>query len=860
MLARVCSAAAQDFETQVLTDFQLASAADQSAGGAEISQTQYGASHWQAIQVPNTVVGALVDANQFVDPYVDMKLRALPGMDYPVDQQFDGPMPETSPYRHAFWYRRPFTLPKRPGVAWYLQLDGVNYRANIWLNGSLVAGADQVVGAFRRHEIDLTRYLADDGRNVLAIEVFAPGPHDLAFAWVDWNPSPPDKNMGLWGRVALVPSGALRIRHPYVTSRFADSSLARASLSVSAEIENTTANSVEGRVHGRIGAIAFESPVHLAGHERRVVQFTPKSTPALVIDSPRVWWPYRMGGQHLYELVLSASVAGRRTAQTRTRFGIHEMTSELTSSGHRQFKVNGKPLLVRGAAWASDMFLRPKTRERLNAELRYVREMGLNTIRQEGQFESDLLYELTDELGILVMPGLCCCSQWEEWPTWDEEDRRVAVLSVRDLLLRLRNHPSVLAWSNASDRVPPPDIERAYLDIAHELGWTKPLLSSASEAESQVTGPTGVKMLGPYDYVPPAYWYVDSSRGGAFGFATEVGPGAAIMVVESLKQTFSARHLWPLSAAWTYHAGIAPFSSLHEHIAAIEARYGKTRSLETFVRYSQTLSYETTRAMFEAYGRNRYEATGVIHWMLNNAWPSLTWHLYDYYLRPSGGYYGAKKACEPLHVQFSYDDRSVVVVNDTQQAAAGMRVTASLFDFALKQRFHGEQSTDVPADGVVRVMTVPRPKSLSTTHFLRLALYDDKGVRRSENLYWLSTKEDELDWSKAHSHHTPTKVHADLRQLQRLPKTTVVVTAETRDTQSRLVTVKNTGSMLAFQVTLQLVDADGVDVLPSYWEDNQIALFPGEERRLWVEFAGRPALPLRVRASAWNAASAESPL
>jgi exo-1,4-beta-D-glucosaminidase len=260
--------------------------------------------------------------------------------------------------------------------------------------------------------------------------------------------------------------------------------------------------------------------------------------------------------------------------------------------------------------------------------------------------------------------------------------------------------------------------------------------------------------------------------------------------------------------------------------------------------------------MFEAYGRNKYVSTGLIQWMLNNAWPSMIWHLYDYYLRPGGSYFGTKKAGEPVHVQYSYDDRSVVVVNDLQQAFRRMKVKAEVFDLALTPRFEGEATVDVAADGVARALVIPEIADLSRTYFVRLWLSDEKGALLSRNFYWLSTKKDELDWKNTKWYYTPTTAHADLTALAALPPTTleVIVARALGDTSASVVTVRNTGPALAFQVRLKMVDtATGEERLPVFWEDNYIELFPGEIRQLRVEHTTPWSTPMQIQVSAWNA-------
>jgi exo-1,4-beta-D-glucosaminidase len=401
-------------------------------------------------------------------------------------------------------------------------------------------------------------------------------------------------------------------------------------------------------------------------------------------------------------------------------------------------------------------------------------------------------------------------------------------------------------------------VEQAYLAVVRSLDWSKPVLSNATDAPGPLSGPSGVKMRGPYDYVPPAYWLSDTKHGGAFGFATEVGPGAAIPPVESLKRMLPADRLWPPNELWRFHAGGDEFKDLSLFTKALEGRYGRAGSVDDYARKAQALAYEGQRAMFEAYARNKYTATGVIQWMLNNAWPSMIWHLYDYFLRPGGGYFGTRKACEPIHVQYSYDDRSVVVVNDTQQGQPGLQVSAELLDFSLASRFSSSATVDVAPDAVVRAFSIPRPKGLTTTYFLRLRLEDTAAGLVSSNFYWLSTREDVLDWKNTEWYYTPTRSHADLTALAALPATMLAIATRFENSgpePSARVTVENMGKALAFQVRLELIEAaSGEELLPVFWEDNYFALLPGERREVRVSYPrdGRPA-SLAVAAGAWNA-------
>ncbi len=348
------------------------------------------------------------------------------------------------------------------------------------------------------------------------------------------------------------------------------------------------------------------------------------------------------------------------------------------------------------------------------------------------------------------MPGWVCCTYWQLWEKWKPGDLPIAVQSLRSQALRLRSHPSVFVWLNGSDVPPPAKVERAYLKVLKETEWPNPSVSSAARIPAEFSGISGMKMTGPYNYVPPSYWLTDPGKyGGASGFNSETSPGPAIPTLESLKQMLPEDRLWPINELWNYHAGSESFSNVDVFNRAMNSTYGAPTGLEDYLAKAQAMTYDGERAMFEAYSRNKYSATGVIQWMLNNSWPSIYWHLYDYYLQPAGGYFGTKKACEPLHVQYSYDDRSVVVVNNTYQKASGLAVTAEVYDFKLEKIFSKQAPLDIDADGVARALTIPPfADSTSPVFFVRLELQDGAGKVVSSNFYWLSSKPAKIDWAK----------------------------------------------------------------------------------------------------------------
>jgi exo-1,4-beta-D-glucosaminidase len=835
---------------QMLRDWRIQSTEKVTESGKVVSTTAYQARDWYTTVVPATVVSTLIEHKVYPDPYFGMNLRSYPGVSYGIGQNFSNlPMPAGSPFARAWWYRTEFRLPAAArGKTVWLNFDAINYRANIWLNGQLVSGSDQALGMYRMFEYDITSTAKAQDVNVLAVEVFPPAPNDLSITFVDWNPMPPDKDMGLVRDVYLAVSGPVALRHPQVRTKLeADHKVAH--LLASAELRNATGAPVEGVLKAVIAGRTVSRSVKLGPKETARVDLD-----AVDLANPKLWWPYPLGAQDLYQAAFSFETGGAVSDRASVSFGVREVTSTLDAQKHRLFQINGRNILIRGGGWTQDMLLRFSP-EREDDELRYVRDLNLNTVRLEGKLINDHFYEACDRQGILVMAGWCCCSFWERWRNWKPEDYPLAGESLRDQVRRIRNHPSLLNWFYGSDESPNAQAEAVYLKVLEEERWPVPAVSSAADRTTTITGVTGVKMTGPYEYVAPNYWLEDTKRGGAWSFNTETSPGPAIPELASLQEMLPKEHLWPIDEFWNYHAGGGSYRTVNVFTAALEGRYGKAKGLEDYVRKSQVMTYEGERAMFEAYGRNKYAATGVVQWMLNNAWPSVIWHLYDWYLRPGGGYFGTKKACEPLHVQYSYDDRSVVVVNSYYRAFPHHTVTAKVYNLDMTEKFSQTASVDVAPDSAARVFEIPETAGLSDTYFVKISLTDAPGKVVSSNFYWLSTRPDVSDWARGNGVYTPIKTYADLTALEKLPPTRVRMTssAEAKGADEiRHVTVENTGTSLAFFVRLS-VSAAGREIAPVIWEDNYFELMPGEKRTVTATYHKKDAGgAATVKVDGWN--------
>ncbi|HEX5552810.1 MAG TPA: glycoside hydrolase family 2 TIM barrel-domain containing protein, partial [Chitinophagaceae bacterium] len=558
-----------------------------------------------------------------------------------------------------------------------LRFNGISYRADIWLNGKKIAAADTLAGSFRQYTINITPYVKT-GENILALKVTRAKAGELNIGFVDWNPEPADHNMGIWRSVRLLATGPVSIEKPFVKTRVDTATLEHADISLSLMLHNYSDKAINGTLKAAIGKdIHLSKVVALKAGESKKISLDPAEYAALSMDHPRLWWTRALGKPNLYSLRLSYETGDRLSDSREMKFGIRSVSSYVTKEGFRGFKLNGKKILIKGGGWTDPMLLNASPAYE-TAGVDYAVHMNLNTLRMEGFWgKNQHLYDLCDEKGILIMVGFSCQWEWGDYFGTGKDNQygaittpgqiEMAARSWQDQITWLRNHPSIFLWLYGSDKWPQPALEKRYLAILKQCDPTRPYEASAAEHTSTITGPTRVKMRGPYDYVPPDYWYVDTAYGGAFGFNTETGPGPEIPVLESLKKMIPADSLWPIGSAWLFHAARKDFHNLTAYNRAMDQRLGKPASLKDYLRKAQYLNYEGMRAMFESFEANRFRATGIIQWMYNASWPKLWWQLYDYYLMPTGGFYGARKANEPVHISYNYGDHAVDVMNNTLQ-------------------------------------------------------------------------------------------------------------------------------------------------------------------------------------------------
>lgn len=784
--------------------------------GNAISLPGYTAKGWYPTAMPSTVLATLVANKVYADPYYGNNYYELPGV-----RRWD--IPEGNPFESAWWFRTEFDVPASySGKHIWLKFHSINYRANLWVNGQEVADSLQIEGAYRLYAFDIARYAKAGQKNCIALEIFPPKTFDLTISWVDWNPTPPDRGMGIWYDVTLSSSGPVAIDHPFVKTKLNLPSTDKANLTVVAELKNAENVPIKGLLKGTIENISFVKEVTFNANETKEITFSFQEFPQLTVKKPRLWWPHTVGPQNLYDLNLTFEVNGKISDTRRTRFGIREISSWMNrydSLPTKVFQINGKNIVIRGGGYVQDMMLRPSN-ERVDADLNYLKFMGLNAIRMEAPRGSDYLFERSDEEGILVMVGWCCGLAFESWDHWTPRTADIAEQSWHDQVTHLRSHPSVFTWLYGSDNFPPEDIERRYINILNQFDGTRPYSSSATEAPSKIEGFTGLKM-GPwpevYGYLPPNNWYTKLE------FNTECGPnGEQLPPIETIKRIMPEKELWPISSSWDLR--------LRKHFAplarkAIESRYGKPASIEEYCTKSQFLQLEATKAMFEAFAANKYKSSGVIFWMYNAAWPKFYWQLYDYYYMPNGAFYGAKKACEPLHIQYNYKEKGIQLVNSFYQDFKGLNVVAKVYDFNAKEIFSKKITTDIKADDSKILFKPDLPKELTDIYFLKLSLTDKAGKEISSNFYWLSSKGDD---------------NADFTSLAKLPVVDVIAKPGALSKENGklklVVEFSNFSTSLVFGLNPKLLTASTKEpILPIFWQDNYFALLPGEKRTVVMQ-------------------------
>ncbi|WP_255951130.1 glycoside hydrolase family 2 protein [Streptomyces odontomachi] len=868
--------------------------------GAEISTPGFPTGDWLSVTnddagAPGTEINALLQNGSCPNVFFSDTMRSCYG-------QMTKRGPDTLPlFSMPWWYRTDFTAPAA-GRHTELVLNGVVGKADVWVNGTEVATSDTVAGAYARHAFDVTGLLRQ-GTNSVAIEMYPNDPSSMfTLSSLDWSQIPPDNNTGIQFPVQLRSGGSLIDGNTRVLQDTA-ADLGRSALTVRTDVTNPTPSAQTGTVTATVTPpgggtpITVSQSVSVPADTTRTVSFTPADHPGLTLTDPEIWWPYQLGDQPMYRVVTSVAQGGTVLGTTSDSFGIRTVTSslvgasELAPSGVRSFHIDNVPLVMRGGGWDPDLFLR-YSRADTARQIALMKSMGVNSIRVEGHLMPQDWYRQMDAAGILVLAGFTCCDFWES-TDYTGAEQAVYQQSAQEWGESLRDHPAVFAfeWSDNSPTATQESLALAGFDAADYSG---PFIASAEYKSSPQLGPAGEKE-GPYDWVPPSYWYDTThsgggdltNSGGAWGFDSEQSAGNTVPTLDSINRFLSPADqtaLWQDPGANQYHNNYEGtkhtgygFGTLYNLDTAISERYGPWSSLEDYVEEAQVQNYENTRAQFEAFidhsTNSAAPSTGTIYWQMNKGWPTLLWSLYNNDGDQAGAYFGAQRANRPLHALYTLDDGTVTLDNLGGTTETGVTVEATVHDLA--GRVLDDQTSapvDLPSQKVINSVLTPKtPTKAGTVYFVEL-LVRQGGSVVDRNVYWESTTSDVTNWTKTIGQPQATmKSYADLTALKDLPQATLSATATTTRQPGpagadSVVTVRitNTSSQptvgFFLRADIRRGTASGTElsgdnqVQSAVWSDNDTTLWPGESETLTATYdsAGLHGATPVVSVSGWN--------
>jgi beta-mannosidase len=812
--------------------WKMQDASKVSAAAELVASAAFRPEGWYTATVPGTVLTTLVDNKVYPEPLYGENMRAIP----------------ESLNKVSYWYRTAIPIPaKFKGRHTWLHFGGINYSAEIWVNGRQ---AGTMRGAFVRGDFDITAFVKPGTQAAVAVLV-APEPHPgvphehtqalgvgknggetaidgptfLSTIGWDWLPAVRDRDTGIWLPVTMSSTGPVLVKDSFVVSNLAASNDA-ADLTVSATVQNLSPMPVNGVLVGTIagqgGTISFRKDVALEANGSAAISLDSKTVAALHLANPKLWWPNGYGPQNLYTLTLALQIGKATSTSQTTTFGVRRIEYQVADSENLTISVNGVRVMVRGGDWGLDEGMKRVPRERLDAQFHLHALANLNMIRNwVGQSTEPDFYEMADKYGILL---------WDEFfqpnpsdgPNVTDIDTYMA--NVTDKVLRYRNHPSIAVWCARNEGYPPKELDDLLKAAMAKLDPTRLYQSNSADGR-------GVSSGGPYYWRAPRFFYQVHES-----FKTETG-SVSIPTIESIQGMMPQKDWETIDDAWAQHDLAKGAQHGDEYPFTLAKRYGPIRNLADFVRKGQLANYEAYRAMYEGRNAQMFQATsGVITWMSNPAQPSFVWQLYHYDLEPNAALYAAKEASETIHVQMNEENGAIEVINNTPRALAGLTVHTTIYSLDGKV---SSQTSDavaaVPGSSVVKAGQVAANAENTPTYFVKLDLNNADGQLLSTNFYWQSAAQD------------------DFTELMKLPTATLDVRgqAQVEGANTRLtVTIHNATDSIALMAHLQLHQKrSGKRVLPVFYSDNYINLVPGESRTITIEaatkdFAGEAPLLL----------------
>ncbi len=870
--------------------WQMQLSAVEAADGTSLSRPRHAARNWYAVQVPTTVLSALVKHGVYPDPRFGLSAYQIPDSSDEFNRTNDlakySHLPDKrNPWRDPWWFRREFTLPKLSGDRHvWLHFDSINYRAEVWLNGNKVAGREQMVSMNQRFAFEVTRW-AVGGSNCLAVKIWpvdhvgSPGPQLVPLAanrfedhvsdapmdyavqlagGYDCFPSIPDRYLGILQDVWLGVSGPVTIRDPFVVIELPLPRTDRATLKISATLFNAEKQAISGLLKGSIAeaGMSFALPVALSVGEERQVAFDP----APVMKQPKLWWPNGYGAQPLYELKLEFVAGGNVSYAQTVPFGVRQITTEMHErNGHygRRILVNGQRIFARGGYIQPDA-LWEWTPERIDAEIRYYAQANLNLIYFEDIANPpDYLFEACDRYGVMIGQCFYGCA-WMQTGSKYPADVPLVVKCTRDILKRYRNHPSLVMYMASNEGFTREEVYRPWRSSVIELDGSRFWIPSNGMPDVprdkvqpwfREDVPAGMSDNGgnSYGWEEPSEYYRRVREVPNWMFMVESG-SASLPPLSSLKKFIpklgevAPGPTFPLDATWAHHGANKYYEP---YDAAVRRVYGQPATVGDYVWQGHLATADQHRAMFEAVNHRLWDITsGFTQWKINSAWPDVQWQIFDWFLKPMVSYYFIKRANEPVHIQLGLIEPTVTVVNHSLEPRSGLQVRARVLDPSMRVLFERQGSVDVAPNTYRNIFELPKLPDLPPVYFVRLDLSGSAGRRVSDNLYWF-----------------PAKKGGSMQALRSLPpaklRATCKIQTRGADKVAR-VKVTNPTGQLAFFVQLALTQGrGGAEILPVLWEDNYFSLLPGESRELTARFAAKDAAngKARLEVGGWNVQS-----
>jgi beta-galactosidase/beta-glucuronidase len=780
------------------------------ADGATLSKVGFADDDWVIATVPGTALSSYLNAGAIPDPnYGENQLL--------ISDSF---------FYADFWYRNEFMAPALPpGERAWLNFDGINWKADVFLNGEKLG---RIEGGFVRGRFDVTGRLLSGRKNALAVRIEkndtpgsikqktfeSPGKnggalgidnptYHASIGW-DWIPTIRGRNTGIWGDVYLTLSGPVTLEDPFVTTTLPLPDTTRADVSVEVKLVNHTPQPVVGTLRGRLGELQFEQRVTVDGSATKKAKFDPSNTPGLRLENPKLWWPAGYGEPHLYAMELSFQTRDRKVSDARAfEVGVRQM-SYSEEGGALRIWINGRRFVPRGGNWGFGESMLCYRRREYDTAVRYHRHMNFTMIRNwVGQVGDEEFFAACDRHGIMVWQEFWLANPWDG-P--DPKDNDLFMRNVLDSVLRFRNHPSIGLYCGRNEGNPPQPLDQG---IRKVLAENHPDIHYISNSAFGVVGGGG-----PYMAMPLSFYFTDGAHA---KLHSEMGM-PNIPSVESVRAMMPESALWPQGLAWGLHdfcLGGAQGGEVFRNM--IEFNYGGADNLEDWVSLAQFLNYEGYRAMFE--GQSKYRM-GVLLWMSHPCWPSFVWQTYDYYFEPTAAYFGCRKGCEPLHIQWNPVTESIEVVNNSGGNAQGLTAAVEVLNMDGTKQWERSTTLDSAEDSVTSCIKMEYPSGLTPLHFLRLSL--TRGAERvSTNFYMRGPAE------------------GNYRAIRQLPKVNLEASThlERQDNRWQLTTeVHNPSGQPALMVRLKAVrEKSGDRILPAIYSDNYIALMPGERQTIRTE-------------------------